>query len=207
MTDNILKIGRSERGLLTGQTGSGKSTLAKYLIRAIPNLLIIDPKHEFDPGREHRIVTDLDKLSGRRDDCLLYRPSAIEMEPESYDRLFAWVYKRRSTFVYIDELTAVTRSPLSYPIWLRALYVQGRSLGIGILAATQRPTMIPLYCMSEAKKFWSFYLLLAADRRRMAEWMGDIVEEPPGENYGFYYKNTGARNPTREYVLKIKGGE
>lgn len=203
-----LEMGGRQRGLLTGQTGSGKSTLAKYLILPQPNLLIIDPKSEFAlPERDCRIVTELDKLSGRRDDCIIYRPKPEDNEPERYDRLFKWVYERRNTFVYIDELTAVTRSPLSYPMWLRAIYVQGRSLGIGILAATQRPTMIPLFAMSEAQKFWSFYLLLSGDRKRMAEWMGDAVEREPTERYGFYYKDTLTRGETKEYVLKLgKGG-
>ncbi len=206
MTDP-LKIGRSQRGLLTGQTGSGKSTLARYLILPQPHLLIVDPKREYKIDRPHKIYDNLEKLSRSRDDCIIYRPKPEEMEPERYDRLFKWIFERRNTFVYIDELTAVTKSALSYPMWLRAIYVQGRSLGIGILAATQRPTMIPLFCLSEAQSFWSFYLLLQADRRRMAEWMGEIVEGEPSQKYGFYYKNTSSRDKTREYVLKIRGGK
>ncbi len=155
--------------------------------------------------RPYRVATSLTELSRSREDCLVYRPTPENSEPETYDKLFKWVYERRHTFVYIDELTAVTRSALSYPQWLRAIYVQGRSMGIGILAATQRPTLIPLFCLSEAQKFWSFYLLLHADRKRMAEWMGPRAEEEPREMYGFYYKDTLTREPTREYVLKLGG--
>lgn len=206
MAMDALTIGSRQRGILTGQTGSGKSTLAKYLIRDRRNLLVIDPKHEFDPGRPHKIVKTLHGLSRSREDCIVYRPEPEDNDPDRYDILFRWVYERRNTFVYIDELTAVTKSALSYPMWLRAIYVQGRSMGIGILAATQRPTLIPLFCLSEAQKFWSFYLLLQNDRRRMAEWMGEIVETEPQERYGFYYKNTLTRERTREYVLKLTGG-
>lgn len=201
----IFSLPADQRGCLVGQTGTGKSTLARYLTQDKRNLIIIDPKRDFDPPRDCTIIDNPDALTNMTNDCILYRPKPEASEPEDYDRVFHWIYNRGHTFVYIDELTAVSRSAQSYPLWLRALYTQGRSMGIGIIGSTQRPSGVPLFVFSESRKFWKFYLLMGKDNERMAEWMGDEVLDQHHDVHSFYYRDTLVRQGrSREFLLTIK---
>lgn len=201
-----LEISPRERGILVGQTGTGKSTLANYLIQDKRNLVVLDAKHEFQLAREHVIMHGPDQLSKKTDDVILYRPSPEFANQESYDRVFHWIYDRRNTFLYIDEATALLgRTGFSYPEWLRALYNQGRSLGIGVLASSQRPSNLPLFMFTESFKFWKFYLLLKRDNERMAEFMGERVLSNHKNPHSFYYRSILSTSPAREFVLKLEG--
>ena len=200
----IVSLPRNQRGLLVGQTGSGKSTLAKVIIEDKQPLLIIDPKREFEPFQGFDVIAEKPRdLSGVKFTTLVYRPTPEYSEPDDYEDVFKWVYYTGDMFVYIDELTAVTGGPLSYPKWLRALYVQGRSLNIGTLAATQRPSMIPTFTLSESRKFWKFFLLMRKDNERMAEFMGEEVLEPHRGAHSFYYKDIMSSGRAKEYELQI----
>ncbi|MEM3469830.1 MAG: hypothetical protein QXZ36_03690 [Thermoproteota archaeon] len=178
--------------------------MAKVIIDNFDKLLIIDPKREFEPFREPDAIAETpEELHRIKLGIILYQPRPEVSEPEDYDTVFKWVYDTQDIFVYIDELTAVSRSSLSYPQWLRALYVQGRSRGIGILAATQRPSLIPLFTLSESRKFWKFFLLLKKDNERMAEFMGEEVEREHHAPHSFYYKDIANSMRAKEYVLDL----
>lgn len=187
-----------------GQTGSGKSTLAAPLIADKPHLLIIDPKRQFEPAQEeYSTIHRPEDLPGARESVILYRPTPDDDELESYDRVLRWVYNRKNTFLYIDELLSLVGGPHTYPRYLKILYSQGRALNIGILGATQRPSGVPLFCISESQYFYMFHLSLKRDRQRMAEFMGERVEGDLQDRYSFWYYNQYARSPARELKLRI----
>ena len=209
-----LYIGNNERGILTGQTNTGKSTLANILIRDKTNLLVFDAKRNFNLNRNHEIATTPDEINeiSQTGKVILYRPEPEYLDMAWIDSIFHWVYLRKNTFVYIDELTAITgRSAMSYSVWLRNCIVQGRGIGIGMLYATQRPSNLPMFLFSEAQRFWKFFLLLEKDNKRMAEYMGNEVLESdkPAHHdlHSFFYRDLSMRkSETREYVLKLDGG-
>lgn len=218
----FLRLPRTHRGIITGQTGTGKSTLARLIVqqhREALNSVIIDPKLQFDPvgmrakRTGYRIVTDPAKLSGITKQNILYRPGGEYNNPEDYDRVFRWIYDRKNTFVYIDELSAlIGRSFQSYPPWLRQLYQQGRGLGITILAATQRPSGFPRFVFSESDQFWKFFLLLEDDQKTMAEYMGRTVLEPRDypnhtahhDKHSFFYRDLTMQAPAAEHLLEFR---
>ena len=181
--NEALRIGQTQRGVLTGQTGMGKSTLANVLVFDKPYLFVLDVKRNFELSREYSIARTPDELNeisasqrGKGRAAIMYRPEPEFATYEELDLIYKWLYTRGNTFVYIDEMTAtVGRSSLSYPPSLRSLVTQGRGLGIGMLMATQRPSNLPMWVFSESQKFWKFFLLLRKDQKRMAEWMGDGV--------------------------------
>ena len=200
---SFLRIGRTQRGLITGQTGSGKTTLSRILVSGMRNLVVLDPKGEFQPGRQHRICRSPKDLSRRTDNCIVYRPAPEYLNVVDWDKVCKWIYQRGNTFVYIDEISLIAESAMQSPAYLRALYQQGRGLGIGILGATQRPYNIPLYCISECSKFWKFFLLMSKDRGRMAEYMGEEVDVEHSNRYSFFFYDLQERKPPTERVLNV----
>ena len=204
MVENALRIGSSERGLLVGQTRTGKSTLANYLIQTKPVLLVIDPKGDFQLNRKAVTISNPNQLHNTKEPVIHYQPSPEYSDYSDYDDVFRWVFYRGNTFVYVDELTAVTgRTAQSYPIWLRSLYTQGAGKGIGVLAATQRPANLPLFVFSESFRFWAFFLLLERDNKRMAEYMGDVVLRRHHDTHSFFFRDILVHRPAAEYVLNL----
>jgi DNA helicase HerA-like ATPase len=180
----------SHRALLVGRTGSGKSTLARALLIPLSNVFVIDPKGQFHLPNE-RIVRKpegLNRLSVGDPRPVLFQPDVEYDEYEVYDALFHWIYQRRNTTVYIDELFAVFKAHQPNR-WLRACLTRGRSYNIRTFAATQRPFSIPLEILSESEHRFMFNLQMHNDKRRMAELMGDRVMQPLGGPHNFYYYN------------------
>lgn len=211
-----VSIPNNGRGFIAGQTGTGKSLLSRTLIRPHKNVIVIDPKGEFEPFGEYAIVykaKELAKAAKNPDRAVVYRPIPEEDNVDSYDRVLEWVYRRRNTFLYIDELNSVIGSSYaSYPLFLRAICMQGRSMNVGCLMVSQRPSNIPLFCLSESEQQWKFFLKLRKDQIRMAEFMGNSVIEPESfpvdtvhsNFHSFYYSAMSDRANAKDYLLRIE---
>jgi hypothetical protein len=224
-TPNPMELNPVGRGLLLGQTRSGKTTLAEYLLIGKRNLVIIDPKHQFNPPFEQSIVYDPDELPDaarriykiqkehpNRLIAINYRPSIDALEDSDIDRVLRWIFNRENTLVYVDELTAIVKGPQSYPRGLRAIYTMGGSKNVGILAGTQRPSYLPRFVFSETDTFWQFYLGLQDDRETAAEWMNPPSEDGRraralinSEKYSFWFYQQGMTGP-QQYKLQLGGG-
>lgn len=183
---------RDQRAILAGMTECGKTTLAKRILEnaEYPNIVIIDPKGTFRfPGR---VVTTPDELSGLTDSVIIYRPGYEHLFMADYDRVLKWVYLRGKTFVYIDEVYGLSDNGYTYPHALKALYTRGRELGVGVLAATQRPAGIPIYTVSEANRFYIFQLQNAEDRKRVAGYIGEqALQVREGHSFLYYDQKAG----------------
>lgn len=107
----------------------------------------------------------------------------------NWDAYFATIYGAGHVTVYIDEAYGIVPPGAKIPPMLNALYTRGRELGIGVWAATQRPSWIPLVMLSEAEWLFAFRLQLDADRKRMAELMGPEVMRPVRNPHGFWLYN------------------
>lgn len=157
-----------------GTTGSGKSFLAKQMLKylMLQSIVILDPKAHFRwPGA--KICTTPDDLIRNGDSlrypALLYRPNTAHLiNRESYERVCSWVFRRKNTVLYIDELPAVVSGPLVYPPSLAMIFMQGRELGITVIWCAQRPANIPIFCISEADRIACFQLSMKNDREKVA---------------------------------------
>jgi hypothetical protein len=218
MTNNPLVRKTETHAVLVGQTGTGKSTLARMLFDRKRRSIIIDPKGDMKlppalriSGRFAKgntlVATHPDQASNlirKRKENILYRPSGEFLEPFLFDDIFRACYNAKNCDVYIDELSMVTKSANSYPAWLRALYQQGRSRGIRVFGATQRPATVPVFCFSEAGQLYCFRLTMTPDKRRIREWMGDGVGET-NDKHSFYYRDVQSQEPAHQFVLELQG--
>lgn len=209
-----LRIGRNDRATLVGQTGCGKTTLAEFLIedRNKRCSVAFDPKGSESVakwnGSHKRYSSLMDLIEGaeeREEERLIFTPDALIAEsPELHEALFAWVYDRGYTRLYIDEATSLQggTNPSRY---LTACLNRGRERGISTIVSTQRPARIPSNIISEAQHFYIFKLLLRADRQRIEELTGIQIEEQTTlKHYEFFYWN--ASNGAYPKKLKLNLG-
>lgn len=210
---NPFEILPSDRYFIVGQTGTGKSEYSKRLISQVRSrLLIIDPKHLFKPLQAHKVTDNLERIpSISRRNVVVYRPPVDVLDDmRELDRVFKWVYLWGDCTLYIDELALVVKNSVTYPAYLKALYMQGREKRIAVISSTQRPANVPRFCVSESTVFAKFFLNLRDDQERMSEQMGSAVLEPKafpkeklhsGKHTFFYFRN--GMNAPLEYEYSL----
>jgi DNA helicase HerA-like ATPase len=184
-----------------GQTGSGKTTLAKYLCAVRPYVVVLDPKGLiFWPGYErHETLESLTKSDKPR---LIYRPIYSELsDPEMMDVFFEWIYQRKNTALYVDEIYAVAKGDV-YPPHLGACLTRGRERNVVVYVASQRPSRIPQITLSESEHVYCFRLKLPKDRDRVSELTGLDPEALRLPGHQFYYAPQ-AGEPSGPLVLKL----
>lgn len=184
-----LQIEADERVCFVGKTGSGKTFLARHLLAQHPRVIVIDPKGTFGSEGFTRWNKKTRKFLLSEDKPFRIRiPAVIADKPEeAYDAIFQEVFESEGNIlIYIDELYLVTG--VTGGKYLRALYSQGRELGLSVWSATQRPSRVPLFTLSESEWTFAFRLQLLNDRIRMSEIMGNTVRNgiPSTDKNGFY---------------------
>lgn len=149
---------RDSRTTIIGATGSGKTQFAAWLLSRSDlgqrPWIAIDYKRDrlFNRLIRERVAPEvsLSKRFGKRERGLsIVRPQFGD--DEEIDRLFRHIWQRGNAGVWIDELYSV---PNGDP--LNALYYQGRSKNIQIIASMQRPVDVTRFARSEATYFAIF---------------------------------------------------
>lgn len=171
----------SERGIIIGATGTGKTVLGTRLIAYYRRVIAIDPKGTLGAGGErwgghlrgYELAStpwELERIA-RKHDRVQYRPDMKFQNPDDWERVFSWIFRRGKTMVFTDEI-ADTHHHSFPPISLRRIITSGRELGIGHLGATQRPRHIDKRIMSEAERYYIFHLRDLDDRRLLKHRIG-----------------------------------
>lgn len=211
---------QGERALVVGQTGSGKTQFVRWLMERSPlmvsgeinsPMLIYDTKDEpkFESLPRSAIGSTIEQIDDLLDDpandFVIWRfPHRVLTNPTQLDLYLEYHYLNwRGVDAYIDELYQFHDSGRAGP-GLTALYTRGRSKGITTIAATQRPAWISRFAISEAQKFYCFYLGLEDDLKRMtkdARMVG--ITDPP--EYHFWFKRQGREAPRLMKPIRLDG--
>lgn len=184
-----------------GMTGTGKSFLCEQYLSRYEYVVKLDTKDETDEryamglspwegleeGKDFTVVRNFEEL----DDCetkkIIYVPDYDDQTDENFDRFFRWIFERGNTILWIDELMSVG-TVHRFSRELGRLYQQGRSKGIGIWSASQRPSAIPGIAMANSNYFFVFNMTLPQDRKKLVETTGmlKMYDLPKGYNFWFY---------------------
>lgn len=186
-----LIIRGNQRVAFAGKTNSGKTFMARHLLHSFPRLIAIDPKNVlWKPGWRtdywsDKGVSELKKGNPAR--IRISVPPTLDANDNPvWDDIFRVAWDIGDVTVYIDEMYSVCiNGRLSWP--LRRLYTQGREMGIGVWACTQRPSFVPLEMFSEAEWSFLFMLRMEEDRKRVARAIGDdVLLQPIRDVHGFF---------------------
>jgi len=204
----------SEHVFIAGKTGTGKTWLTRKYLAGYKNVVCLDTKG-VTPWPEVKsdvtIITKLSDIDRVETPKIIYRPIANEMNETFYNALFRWVYFRRNTIVWVDEVMSIG-TPYRMPFFYKACLTRGRELGVGVWSLTQRPSGIPTLAMSEATHFMIFDLNMPQDRLKIAEITGmpEFLVKPSAryDKYTFWYHNVekNAVVPAKVVETEVENG-
>ena len=185
-----MKVKRSDRLFIVGQTGSGKSYLARELLNRTDYVVVVDPKHMFswEAGKQYDdIYTSVKELDQHWEGpaAAIYRPSQAELYA-GCNALFAWAWKQGNILVYIDEAYDLMVGGRS-GYWLQKCMKQGRQKRLGIWCGSQRPAFVDLSLITEAQHFLVGFLAMPQDRKRMADVAHPSLRDAIPPEYHFWY--------------------
>lgn len=196
---------------MVGGTDSGKTSVARNLITLRGSVVVMATKardtslygpllaegfiqvERFDPEpqpEEHlRYILKPQMLSAGK--------SARQEQADVIGDALDDVFLQGNWCVYSDEVRYLSKN-LGLGTELETLWLQGRSLGISMVAATQRPVSIPLEAFSQATHLFLWSEGDKVNIDRMAEFTGQAYDQvrwtiprlPPHE-FLYWNKKTG----------------
>lgn len=182
---------KTNRAFFVGMTGSGKSFLAEQLLRTRHSVLIYDAKDEIK-WKGYERFTKLERLIDARPQRAVYAPNIKELDdPRYWNWFYKYGYLRGNVTIYTDESYAVTDGQ-ELPFYMKAGITRGRSKGVEMWSATQRPIDIPQFLMSESENKYIFYLEMPQDKEKVRKMTGiseAIIESLSMDNHEFIYRN------------------
>ena len=170
---------RGERAFICGQTGSGKTGVGIWLLHYMPGTLIYDTKGEPKFTRlpnSVRVTSMDDAIKAFQDrqrnwDYVIFRPPIIQAnDPAFMDSCLMIHYDRlKHVGAYLDETFTFHTASGRAGVGLLSLLQRGRSRGITLVMAAQRPAWLSGSCITESQRFYILQLTALADRKKLAE--------------------------------------
>lgn len=175
-------------------TGSGKTTMARVLLDPHPFVAVFDAKGLLDWEGYTRVTTlrAATALPIQKHPRIIYAPESPEnVDPAMHEAFFRWVYERKNTVCYVDEVYSVVRGQVAPPALL-AILTRGRERNTPLYASTQRPMWVPNAFFTESENLYAFRLQLDNDRKKVADTYGIPEEQLVGlGKFEFVYARVG----------------
>jgi DNA helicase HerA-like ATPase len=158
-----MNIHTSFRISVLGKTGSGKTVFLKSLLKNFSKqilILIYDIKHDYSDVRE---ITDLNRFNFNLQKGLArYKSRGSKEDLENFCKT-AWFQitkdKTRRIILVFDEISAlIENQPLASVPYFKKCLVMGRSYGIGMWFASQRPAILNKTILSQSRYIFLFKL-------------------------------------------------
>lgn len=191
---------------MVGTTGSGKTTLAKQLLPRRSFVAIFGVK-----GRDETLDEFLDqgyvhlkRWNGDVSDHVvlwpdLTGPEAMEHQRDVFRQAMGAIYRAGAWCLFLDEVVYLSET-LRMERELKFLLNQGRSSGISIVAATQRPAFIPLAFYDQPTHYFFWRDTDARNIKRIGELTGPASRQTMQEigslrrrEVLYFNKDTGLR--------------
>lgn len=206
--------------LVAGATGSGKSFLVEEYLRGYSNVIKLDTKMEIEErreagespwrglteGKDFTVCYSLEQVAEAETGKIIYAVPYDEQNEENYDSFFRFVFERKNTIVWIDELMSFTTSQ-KFPYELGRCMIMGRSKNVGIWACTQRPQGIPAIVTANCKYFFVFRLARFNDRKAIVDNTGFPEMLEPAQGHNFWYCKMGDTHAVMAYLVPDTGRE
>lgn len=174
---------QGEHVALVARSQSGKTTLARQILGIRSNVIVLATKVKDDalyrPLQElgYELVTTFDasNLSKPR---VIFKPplpdpsrASIKKQADAFREALVDIFLTGGWTIYADELRYLSQV-LGLQDEIDTLYLQGSSLGVTMVAATQRPVSVPLNMFQQASKVFLWRINDRDDRRRASEYLG-----------------------------------
>lgn len=179
-----------EHLLTVGQTGSGKTQAMAYVLAKAPfhlqPFVIIDYKgdpllNSIERVREIR-VGEIPEYPG------LYITHPIpELHDDAINDFFHRCCQRGNVGLMIDEALDLPSREAPF----RRVLTQGRTLGIPVIAGSQRPYDLSTYLFTEARHIWKFKLMRPEDNKKIFGYMPENVTKSALPKFHSLWYNAG----------------
>lgn len=204
---------------LVGMTKSGKTTLARQIIKLRDFCVVLGTKSRDDslygPLKAQGFVLreSWDPWQWRRtgERYVIFAPpleiadeptpkevgEAMAAQAAAFRTALLQIFKAGGWCVFADEVKYLA-DDMGLARELNLLWLQGRSLGVTIVAATQRPRSVPLNTFEQATWFYLWRISDREDRRRASEMTGQLAP---------IIFEAAARLPRNEFVCVTKADD
>jgi hypothetical protein len=177
---------------IVGLTDSGKSTLAKELLRKRDFVIMLatkrlDPLYREFEQEGYVTVKSVDELVQKNKELkegekgrFIFKPpikdvskTALLDQAEEFRKVLVFIYQTGNWTVFSDEVRYLTDN-LKLRAEFEVLWLQGRTLGIAIVALTQRPVSVPLLAFDQAYYQFIFRINHEDDIDTVARYSGSF---------------------------------
>lgn len=204
--DVSILLDKGQRGLLVGQTGSGKTQNALWQLRHTPiwPVIIFDTKIEpefltlADGDEKLQLIDGFEEYTqhsklrrSERPDFAVVRPSIDEMgDVDAMDGYVRLAYEKFGPGLFYFDEVYNWHNRGAAGNGLIGLLTRGRSKGKTVLMATQRPSWISRFCVTESQKFYLHWLADSRDKKTLAEVVPNFDKLPDVPKHHFYHYST-----------------
>lgn len=177
--NRVINIRGDDRTLIVGKTGSGKTYASKLLLSKYPRVLYLDGLHRLDLE-----VSTLEQAQEQMSEDVF---QVCVDDNDIFTELVDSHFDTGGFVIYIDEVYSICPPQKATPEIINRIWTRGRGNNIGAWAATQRPSWLPLFLLSESEHYLIFKLQLEEDRKRMSKIVGPKALQTIKDEHGFNY--------------------
>lgn len=168
---------------MVAMAGSGKTTFARQILQLRDRVCVFGTKTQdsslYDPFSRlgYRITSDWNPEQFDQPRVIFKPPlaaptrAALALQRDAFERALMHVFQVGGWTLYFDEVRYFSET-LKLADTLNLLWLQGRSLGICMVAATQRPVSVPLNMFEQSRFFLDWRISGKDDRRTASDYTG-----------------------------------